>query len=76
VNVSNIEKGRRTRRALLAIARVCHERGRVLPRYDRLGKAVGTDDTTVSRQMERLVKEGALSLASAGRRFRVVSVRS
>jgi hypothetical protein len=75
LNHSNIERGIRTRRALLAVARACHARGQLMPSYSSLGTAVGLSQAQISRHMNRLFDERALSVSLVGRRFRIERIR-
>jgi DNA-binding transcriptional ArsR family regulator len=75
MNHSNIERGARHRRALLAVARAAHQRGLLMPSYRALGRAVGLSQAQVSRHMNRLFDERALSVSLVGRRFRIESIR-
>ena len=73
--MTNLERGLRVRRALLAIARVCLEQRCLFPRYSDLGAALGTDSSNVIRHMTILQDAGDVSLVNAGRRLYVRSVR-
>lgn len=75
MNHSNIERGVRHRRALLAIARAAHKRGLLMPSYTSLGRAVGLSQAQISRHMGRLFDEQALSVSLEGRRFRIENIR-
>jgi DNA-binding transcriptional ArsR family regulator len=75
MNHSNIERGARHRRALLAVARAAHAKGLLMPSYSSLGRAVGLSQAQISRHMNRLFDERALRVVLVGRRFRIESVR-
>jgi hypothetical protein len=76
MNHSNVERGIRTRRALLAVARTCHAKGQLLPSYSMLGRAVGLSNAQITRHMNILYDERALTVSLVGRRFRIESIRS
>ena len=75
MNHSNIERGIRTRQALMAVARICHARGQLLPTYTMLGSAVGLSNAQISRHMARLFDDGSVRVSWVGRRFRIESIR-
>jgi hypothetical protein len=75
--MTNLERGLRVRRALLAVARLCHERSCLFPRYAALGQVIGTDGSNISRHLGLLMDQGALTLINTGcGRALVGSVRS
>jgi DNA-binding MarR family transcriptional regulator len=77
--ISNVEKGLRVRRGLLAVARLCHERHALLPPHTVLARALGCDPSNLSRHLDTLVENGALTvvrIGSVGRmRLAVRSIR-
>lgn len=75
MNPHNVERGIRTRRALLAVARAAHAKGQLLPSYSTLGRAVGLSPAQITRHMAHLYDEGALQVSLVGRRFRIESIR-
>jgi hypothetical protein len=75
VNHPNIARGRQVRRALMSVARECHAKGLLMPSYAMLGGATGLSNSQISRHMNRLFDEGALSVSWVGQRFRIKSIR-
>lgn len=77
MNTVNIERGEAVRRALLAIARACHEQDVLIPHQRRLAAALGVNPLQVWVHMRRLVDAGEITITrERSRRIRVQAVRS
>ena len=76
MNHSNIERGIRTRQALMAVARECHAKGLLLPTYAAMGAVLGLSNPQISRHINRLLDDGVLQVSQEGKRFRVAAVQS
>ena len=65
---TNATRGRSVRRAIMAVATACAQRGLPLPFNAQIGAALGIDASVVCRHMNRMMDEGAFNVRREGRR--------
>lgn len=76
MNTVNIARGEAVRRALLAVARACHERDVLIPHQRRLAAALGVNPLQIWHHMRRLIIGGAIIVTrERHQRIRVKEVR-
>lgn len=76
MNTVNIERGEAVRRALLAVARACHERDVLLPQRSRLAVALDVNPLQVWHHMRRLIVSGEIVISREQyRRIRIEGFR-
>lgn len=76
MNTVNIERGEAVRRALLSVARACHEQGVLIPHQRRLAAAIGVNPLQIWHHMRRLIVGGAIIITrERNQRIRVMEVR-
>ena len=72
------QSGAMTRAKVLAIARLAHEKGRLLPRYGDMGLMIGYSAATAHSHLHDLIGDGVIKVRTVlrddGARLRVVAV--